>query len=77
MSFSENVLAEISNIAKENEISFFDAAVEFCEQNDMEASELIESLDKTAVEIIRMEALSGNALRKKYRPKQENKIMFD
>jgi hypothetical protein len=74
MNFSENIIQEIQRLSSEHDISIFDSAVKFCEDNDLEISDFIKSIDLNTLEIIRMSAIDENILRKKDRPKERTLV---
>jgi hypothetical protein len=64
MSFSEDLLVHLKTIADADRINIFEAAAQYCESHDIDADELIESLDAGAVAQIKAAALQGNHVRK-------------
>lgn len=64
MSFSEDLLIHLKEIASDTGINLFEATAEYCESHDIDPDELIESLDAGAVAQIKASALQGNHVRK-------------
>lgn len=64
MSFSEDLLAHLKDLAQKDSLNLFEAAAQYCEAHDIDADELIESLDAGAVAQIKAAALQGNHVRK-------------
>jgi len=64
MSFSEDLLAHLKSVAEHDGINLFEAAAQYCDDHDIDADELIESLDAGAISQIKAAALQGNHVRK-------------
>lgn len=60
----ETILAEIMDIAKINREDLVSACASFCEEWAIDMETLYESLDATAIDIIRQDALENNRVRK-------------
>lgn len=62
-SYSEKVLEALQEISRRDNVNLFEAASTYCEEVDIDPTELIESLDSGAVEQIKFSAISGRHVR--------------
>lgn len=63
-SFSERIIVELQAIAERNRTGIFEACGDYCEENDLDESELISHLDKNAVEMLKQAAIDEGRVRK-------------
>lgn len=64
MSFSEDMITHLLKMTQDGHINLFEAASQYCSDNDLDPEELIESLDPGAIAQIKAAALQGNHVRK-------------
>lgn len=63
-SYSEDILSLIVAISVRDAVSLFEAAVTYCEEQDLEIEEMVDYLDSNAKAQIRQSALDTNRVRK-------------
>lgn len=64
MSYSEQVLGVIVEMSQDLGVNLFEATAMYCEDNDIDPSELMESLDSLAIEQIKFAAIQNNHVRR-------------
>jgi hypothetical protein len=66
MNFSERAMTVIVKIQEEKRLNFFEAASEFCEQEDIDPEDFAKKLDKVHLDRLQCCALEERMLQKKY-----------
>lgn len=64
MSYSEDVLQKIVEIAERDKINLFEAAASFCEEFDIDPAEFSASVDQAAIDRIKAAAVAGRHVRR-------------
>lgn len=64
MSYSENVLQKIVEIADRDRINLFEAAATFCEEFDIDPEEFSASMDQASLDRIKAAAITGRHVRR-------------
>lgn len=64
MSYSEDVLKKIVEIAERDRLNLFEAAASFCEEFDIDPAELAASVDQAAIDRIKAAAITGRHVRR-------------
>ena len=67
-SYSETVLQELVSLAQKNRCGLFEAASDYCEEHDIDQAEFISSLDKHAIEQLRVSAVQERKVRRCVQP---------
>ena len=76
MSTSEKILESLLNIQVKNDGSLFDAAIEFCDVNDIDIEELIQMIDSNTKQRIKDDCIDNKMVQKRFRPTRERNL-FD
>jgi hypothetical protein len=64
MSYSEEVLQKIVEIADRDRVNLFEATATFCEEFDIDPEELSASIDQPALDRIKAAAIAGRHVRR-------------
>lgn len=64
MSFSEQMLEELTKRAEWTHVSLFEAATDYCEEHDIDPEEFVSMLDKNVVEMLKYSAVDARKVRR-------------
>lgn len=73
---NELIHKAIVDIMTELDCDFWDATVEFCENNEIEPEDLIEQMDYVTLERLKASACDQRLVRKEYRDNSSIKLTF-
>lgn len=63
---SEKILEHIVNIQKRLNCSMFDAALEFCDERDIDIEEFLDVIDQNIKDMLKLDAITNHKVQKKY-----------
>lgn len=64
MKHSEKVLNRLAEIIEQQDLDIIEACAAFCNENDLDPTDFIKSLDKAAIEKLKYEAIKANRVRR-------------
>jgi hypothetical protein len=64
MNYSEQILIELHALAKKNGCGMFEAASDYCRDNDLDQDDFIKTLDKNVIEQLKLDAVNTRRVRR-------------